>query len=243
MPGEIRRGQIAVAVAAIEAHEWQAAREALAPYLDDRPPARICALMARIEAGQGDMGREREWLARAVRAPRDRAWIADGYVSDRWLPVSPVTGAVDAFEWKAPVDAIGRGDDTLLIEERPEPVTVSAQVLAPFAPPRAETARIEKKDAGEIVDVGPKLGRERPAATEAPPPPKTAVQDAPRSPAEHRLNPRSSCPSVPPTIRAWRRRRPTRARPRSSACARRKSAKAPIPRAGEANLASPRQWP
>ncbi len=115
-------GPIAVAVAAIEAHEWQEAREALAPYLDDRPPARICALMARIEAGQGDMGREREWLARAVRAPRDRAWIADGYVSDRWLPVSPVTGAVDAFEWKAPVDAIGRGDDTLLIEDRALPV-------------------------------------------------------------------------------------------------------------------------
>src|SRR4030042_3280358 len=80
--------------------------------------------MARSGAGElGDKGREREWLARAVRAPRDRAWIADGYVSDRWLPVSPVTGAVDGFEWKAPVDAIGRGDDTLLIDEpiMPEP--------------------------------------------------------------------------------------------------------------------------
>ena len=77
--------------------------------------------MARVEAGEGNKGREREWLARAVRGPRDRAWIADGYISDRWLPVSPVTGAVDAFEWKAPVDAIGRGDETLLIEESHEP--------------------------------------------------------------------------------------------------------------------------
>jgi HemY protein len=118
-PNDIE-GPIAIANAAIEAHEWQEARNAIAPYLGGRPPARICALMARVEAGElGDKGREREWLARAVRAPRDRAWIADGYVSDRWLPVSPVTGAVDAFEWKAPVDAIGRGDDTLLIEERP----------------------------------------------------------------------------------------------------------------------------
>ena len=92
------------------------------PISHDRPPARICTLMARIEVGEfGDKGREREWLARALRAPRDRAWIADGYVSDRWLPVSPVTGEVDAFEWKAPVDAIGRGDTTLVIEERPEP--------------------------------------------------------------------------------------------------------------------------
>jgi HemY protein len=119
-PGDIE-GQIAIAVAAIEAREWQTAEAALSPYLHDRPPARVCALMARIEAGEGNKGREREWLARAVRGPRDRAWIADGYISDRWLPVSPVTGAVDAFEWKAPVDAIGRGDETLLIEESHEP--------------------------------------------------------------------------------------------------------------------------
>lgn len=119
-PGDIE-GPLAVANAAIEAHDWQEARAALAPYIEDRPSARVCALMARIEAGEGDRGREREWLARAVRAPRDRAWIAEGYVSDRWLPVSPVTGAVDMFEWKAPVDAIGRGDETLLIEEHPAP--------------------------------------------------------------------------------------------------------------------------
>jgi HemY protein len=120
-------GRIAMANAAVEAADWQEARGALAPYLDDRPSARVCALMARIEAGEGDKGREREWLARAVRAPRDRAWIADGYVSDRWLPVSPVTGAVDAFEWKAPVDAIGRGDEKLLIEDRFEPPAQSAE--------------------------------------------------------------------------------------------------------------------
>jgi HemY protein len=185
-PGDVE-GQIAVASAAIEAHEWQEARNALAPYLEDRPSARICMLMARIEAGElGDKGREREWLARALRAPRDRAWIADGYVSDRWLPVSPVTGAVDAFEWKAPMGAIGRGDDTLVIEERPEPVTASAQVLAPFAP------RVEKPVYGEIVDVSPKK-----EAAEAPPV-KRAIQEAPRSTAEQRLKPAIFVPERPP---------------------------------------------
>ena len=197
-PGDVE-GPIAVANAAIEAHEWQEARAALAPYLDDRPSARICMLMARIESGElGDKGREREWLARALRAPRDSAWIADGYVSDRWLPVSPVSGAVDAFEWKAPMDAIGRGDDTLIIEERPEAVTASAQVLAPFVPPRPETARVEKPVYGEIVDVSPRIERERPAATEAPPTPKTAAQDSPRSPAEQRPKPAIFVPERPP---------------------------------------------
>jgi HemY protein len=142
-PGDIE-GQIAIAVAAIEARDWQTAEAALSPYLHDRPPARICALMARIEAGEGNKGREREWLARAVRGPRDRAWIADGYISDRWLPVSPVTGAVDAFEWKAPVDAIGRGDETLLIEESHEPPVPPAP-LKVAAPVEKKIEKVEPK--------------------------------------------------------------------------------------------------
>ena len=168
-PGDIE-GPIAVANAAIEAHEWEEARSALAPYLDGRPPARVCTLMARIEAGElGDKGREREWLARALRAPRDRAWIADGYISDRWLPVSPVTGAVDGFEWKAPVDAIGRGDDTLVIEERP----AAAAVVAPpplVAPPSEVPAR------GEVIDVS-KEKDDRPAtgAAKTPPAPRATA--------------------------------------------------------------------
>ena len=38
-----------------------------------------------------------------LRAARDPAWTADGFVSDRWMPVSPVTGRLDAFEWKVPL--------------------------------------------------------------------------------------------------------------------------------------------
>jgi HemY protein len=152
-------GPIAIAVAAIEAHDWQEARSALAPYLEDRPPARVCALMARIEAGEGDRGREREWLARAVRAPRDRAWIADGYISDRWLPVSPVTGAVDAFEWKAPVDAIGRGDATLLIEER---------FVAPAAAPREPASTAPARTVTEKTPAPPRP-RQGPAQAPAQP--------------------------------------------------------------------------
>ena len=64
--------------------------------------------MARIEGEQhGHTGRVREWLARAVNAPRDPAWTADGVVSDRWAPVSPVTGALDAFRWRVPVEETG----------------------------------------------------------------------------------------------------------------------------------------
>jgi HemY protein len=163
-PNDIE-GPIAIANAAIEAHEWQEARDALAPYIDGRPPARICALMARIEAGElGDKGREREWLARAVRAPRDRAWIADGYVSDRWLPVSPVTGAVDAFEWKAPVDAIGRGDDTLLIDERPFAPASQAREMPALTSAHVDTP----PEAANVVEAAPAGARDGMDATTTP---------------------------------------------------------------------------
>ncbi|CAN0500953.1 unnamed protein product, partial [Discosporangium mesarthrocarpum] len=85
---------------------------ALAAFTEDRPPVRVCELMAEIEQGEfGDRGRAREWLARAVRAPRDPAWVADGQVSKVWLPVSPVTGELDAFAWTVPLDALAHAED------------------------------------------------------------------------------------------------------------------------------------
>ena len=103
-------GKLAVAVAAIEAKDWEEARNAIKVLIDDNPTQKVCTLMARIEGEQGDQGRMREWLARAIRAPRDPAWTADGYVSDRWLPVSPVTGEIDCFEWKVPVEPLDKGN-------------------------------------------------------------------------------------------------------------------------------------
>lgn len=136
-----REGAIAVATAAVEAREWDEAREALQPYLDDRPPARICTLMARIAGGEtGDQGRVREWLARAVRAPRDPAWTADGYVSDQWAPVSPITGELDAFEWKAPVELVAKDEDPLVIEDADAATDVPVIAQAEDADATVETA-------------------------------------------------------------------------------------------------------
>ena len=176
-------GVIAVAGAAVEAQEWQQARDALDPYLEDRPPERVCTLMAWIEAGEGDKGREREWLARALRAPRDRAWIADGYISDRWLPVSPITGAVDAFAWKAPLDAIGRGDDIALIEENMEPPRdASAMAQTGDTPPEPAVVvdvtpgadgaedKAEKNERGEVALESENASKPEPESTSKPAP-------------------------------------------------------------------------
>lgn len=104
-PGHIE-GALAVARAAIDAGEFSRAREALAPFID-APTQRVAILMAELErAEHGDGGNARGWMLRAVRAALDPAWTADGYVSDRWRPVSPVTGRLDAFQWLTPVAAL-----------------------------------------------------------------------------------------------------------------------------------------
>ena len=108
-PPPHRAAGMALARAAIDAYDWPLARNALAPFNGPDATQGVASLMAEIEEGQsGDQGKAREWLARAVRAPRDPAWTADGLVSDEWEPVSPVSGRLDAFEWKVPVTVTAR---------------------------------------------------------------------------------------------------------------------------------------
>jgi HemY protein len=100
-------GALAIAAVAVECRDWSAAKAALEPAARANPSHRTCMMMAHIEGeGFSDAGRVREWLARAVHAERDPAWTADGVVAEQWGPVSPVTGAIDAFAWRVPVAAL-----------------------------------------------------------------------------------------------------------------------------------------
>jgi HemY protein len=99
-------GAIALTRAALAARRIDVARKAILPHTEQAPQARVCALMAQIEDAQDDKGRAREWLSRAVNAPRDPMWVSDGVAAPRWTPVSPVTGEIVPCEWKAPFETI-----------------------------------------------------------------------------------------------------------------------------------------
>jgi HemY protein len=104
MPEANLESAFALARAAIAAKRWDVAKAALETYIPELPQARMCGLMAQIEDAQGDKGRSREWLARALHAPRDPIWVSDGVASPRWTPVSPVTGEIVACAWKPPFE-------------------------------------------------------------------------------------------------------------------------------------------
>ena len=128
-PPAHRAAGMALARAAIDAYDWPLARKSLAPFMDTDATQGVASLMAEIEEGQsGDQGKAREWLSRAVRAPRDPAWTADGLVSDEWEPISPVTGKLDAFEWKVPMTVTHRAPAPLPVAQLP------ADASLPLAP-------------------------------------------------------------------------------------------------------------
>lgn len=99
---------LTVARAAYAANMFEKARQSAESALRIEPREGAYLLLADIEEAQtGDQGRIRFWLSKAVRALRDPAWTADGRISGKWAPVSPVTGKLDAFEWRVPVEQIG----------------------------------------------------------------------------------------------------------------------------------------
>ena len=161
---------LAVARAALDAKDFERARQKAEAAARIEPRESVFLLLADIEeAENGDQGRIRHWLAQALRAPRDPAWVADGFVSDAWLPVSPVSGRLDAFEWKAPfsqieprIDEDGRlAEDALnglppLPEDEdedepprpaPVPAVIDAEPVRRAAParPQPATAGIEAR--------------------------------------------------------------------------------------------------
>jgi HemY protein len=103
--------------------------------------------MAELEMRQGYEGRAREWMARALTARRDPAWTADGFVSDRWLPVSPVSGRLDAFEWRDPL----AGDQAGSVIEAEQRAVLEApqEVRVPEPPPKPTVAEV--REATDVI--------------------------------------------------------------------------------------------
>ncbi|MBB4093924.1 heme biosynthesis protein HemY [Ochrobactrum pecoris] len=137
-------GSLALARAAYEAGDYRLARDNAEQVLRASPRESAYLLLADIEEAEtGDQGKVREWLARAVKAPRDPAWTADGYVSEQWSPVSPVTGRLNSFEWKVPVVELAPAIEA----EKPEiKGPVEAKPINPLV-------LAEPKDKADMVDI------------------------------------------------------------------------------------------
>jgi HemY protein len=208
-PGHLESA-LAVARAAIDATEFGKARAALSTFIE-APTQRVAMLMAEIERTEhGDSGKARAWTLRAVRALHDPVWTADGYVSERWRPVSPVSGRLDAFQWQMPLSALPSGNGTVEpsafeqamlaasperavpVSQQPEPPQqdlvaqdLVAQDNAPAEPPPIDITPAAPPAATSAPAAAPPLFRTRadiPAANEKPAPAIPAVIPIVRAP-------------------------------------------------------------
>jgi HemY protein len=229
---------LALARAAIEAGEYKRARTALAPFIDT-PTQRVAMLMAEIEHGErGDSNRARAWTLRAVRALHDPVWTADGYVSDRWRPVSPVTGRLDAFQWQAPLAALPSNkavvvddafEDSLISPPQSsgsaaadEAVTVTVEpdvaeaqpVSAPTSLEPSSTVASEPATAETVIPLPPPMFHRRQSVASGGPPPVIPIVRAPDDPgideetSGRDFNGRGNPPPSQPS--GWRGYRPRR---------------------------------
>src|SRR5262249_1244673 len=135
---------------------------------------------------QAARGAPREGMTGGLNARRDPAWTADGFVSDRWLPASPVTGRLDAFAWRDPLagsDYVGtviEAEKRPVLDERP-----------------AQAAEMPPDGAGTASD-------DQFAATGEThfPPPQAPVQQEPSARRARGVNPLPLAPAVIPLVHA-----------------------------------------
>ncbi len=181
---------LAVAKAALDAGELAEARAAAEAAVRMQPREGAYLVLADIEEAEtGDEGKVRQLLSKAVRAPRDPAWVADGVVSERWAPVSPVTGRIDAFEWRVPVERLGQ-----LIEDDASPRKKAPAIAAPAAPAAAPVQQAAPVATPSPVETAPAIVEAAPVATPSPsaaqaqaptaaPIPPAAPNETPTAPA------------------------------------------------------------
>lgn len=143
-------GLLALASAELAAGEYTVARGHVESVLKTNPTENAWLLLADIEQAEtGHEGRVREWLQKAVKAPRDAAWMADGQISDHWMPYSPVTGRLDAFEWKVPVMLLSNPE----LEVDAETLTHIRELPAKLVPVADDVVSTDTKENASMIEV------------------------------------------------------------------------------------------
>ena len=192
-----------VARAALDAGEYKEARAAAESAARMQPREGAYLLLADIEEAEtGDQGRVRQFLSKAVRAPRDPAWVADGFVSERWAPISPITGKLDAFEWRAPMERLAPLIEDVDLEEERSPVLIApvheeAQVIEEEAEPTEVQAETQAAQPQPVTNDAAPVKTEPAKAEPSPaPPPRESRKRAAAVPSEAEAN--TFIPTNPP---------------------------------------------
>ncbi|WGW04540.1 heme biosynthesis protein HemY [Tropicibacter oceani] len=148
----------------LAAENFPEARRSLGDLVESDPDARVLAIMAAIEKGEGGSDAVvRGWLAKALTAPRGPQWVCDkcNTIHAQWGPLCSNCGAFDTLSWTKPPQSevvLPAGAEMLplivgAIEDHSAVTTTDAEVIdaTPKADTTAPRAASEPVDA-EIVE-------------------------------------------------------------------------------------------
>ncbi|WP_425074287.1 heme biosynthesis protein HemY [Sagittula sp. S175] len=100
-----RETKLLLAELNLAAENFPEARRSLGDLPEKEPDARVLAIMAAIEKGEGAKDQVvRGWLAKAVTAPRGPQWVCENCntIHADWRPTCSNCGAFDTLAWKTP---------------------------------------------------------------------------------------------------------------------------------------------
>jgi len=102
--GDAFEARLAMAEAMLDAALWGEARKRLQALVNEEPSARLYALMARLEEGEGKPDAVRGWLDKAASTGAGAGWICGecGARAAQWTAVCGHCGSLGASAWRAP---------------------------------------------------------------------------------------------------------------------------------------------
>jgi len=133
--------ELALAEQAIAARAWPAARVALERARKLGPTASVYRLLAEVAQAEGDGEQARRFLAEAVDAPPDRAWLCEsnGEARASWSAFGP-DGRFDSLRWGAPRKIVPLLGDEVAELIPPRRAGTEIVPVAPEAAVRPEAA-------------------------------------------------------------------------------------------------------
>ncbi|MDJ0821544.1 MAG: heme biosynthesis HemY N-terminal domain-containing protein [Paracoccaceae bacterium] len=156
----------------LAAEDFPEARRALGDLVEHDPDARVLAIMAAVEKGEGGSDDVvRGWLARALTAPRGPQWVCDNCktIHAEWAPICTNCAAFDTLSWTTPPQSevvLPAGAEMLplivgAIEDKSASTEV-AEIIEPEAPPPVSEAASTPEDTiadAETVEPEPEVER------------------------------------------------------------------------------------
>ncbi|CAN0199690.1 unnamed protein product, partial [Chrysoparadoxa australica] len=150
----------------LTAENFPEARRALGDLVEKDADARVLAIMAAIEKGEGAKDAViRGWLAKALTASRGPQWVCDkcNAIHAFWAPICSNCSAFDTLSWTTPPQS-----EVVL--------PAGANMLPLIIGSALEDKSDEVEDTPEVIDVGPDMPAT--AAPTAAKPPVSEPEDA-----------------------------------------------------------------